>query len=149
LAFAKHQAPSTKHQPPTTSRRVRALILAAVLSAACGAPSTAPVFGENVTVQYNAAVRIPSGTTMVRFISVTTDSRCPFGAQCIWTGDAAVVFLVGGTQQVTLHTNAGTSTVILAGRRLTLVSLSPYPNVSTPIALQDYVATIRFDTAND
>lgn len=128
---------------------MRTLILAAVLTAACGAPSTAPVFGENVTVPFNAAVRIPSDTTMVRFIAVWADSRCPFGAQCIWTGDAAVAFVVGGTQQLILHTNTGTTTVIVAGRRITLVSLSPYPNVSTPIALQDYVATIRFDTAND
>jgi hypothetical protein len=149
LAFANRQPPTAIRHPPSANRLLRTLILAAVLTAACGTPSTAPVFGENVTVQYNAAVHIPSDTTTVRFIGVTAGSRCPFGAQCIWTGDAAVTFVVGGTQQVTLHTNAGTSTVILAGRRLTLVSLSPYPNVSTPIALQDYVATIRFDTAND
>lgn len=128
---------------------MRTLILAVVLAAACGTQSTVPAFGENVTVPFSAAVRIPSDTTTVRFIGVTADSRCPSGAQCIWAGDAALVFIVGGVQQVTLHTNEGTTTVIVAGRRLTLVSLSPYPNVSTPIALKDYVATIRFDTAND
>lgn len=128
---------------------MRALILAACLAAACGAQSTAPKFGENVTVRVNAAVRIPSDTTTVRFIGVTADSRCPSGAQCIWAGDAAVVFLVGGTQQVTLHTNDGAASAFVAGRLLTLVSLSPYPSVSTPIAKNDYVATIRFDTAND
>lgn len=128
---------------------MRTLVLVATLAAACGAASTAPRFGENVTVQYNAAVRVPSDTTTVRFISVTADSRCPMGAQCIWAGDAAVTFLVGGAQQVTLHTNEGASTVFIAGCRLTLISLSPYPNVSTPIAQKDYVATIRFDGTND
>jgi hypothetical protein len=128
---------------------MRSLVLIAAVATACGAQPTAPKFGDDVTVRYDAAVRIPSDTTTVRFIGVTADSRCPSGAQCIWAGDAAVTFLVGGTQQVTLHTNAGTTTVILAGRRLTLVGLSPYPNVSAPIALKDYVATIRFDQALD
>ena len=102
-----------------------------------------------MTVRYNAAVRIPSDSTTVRFTGVTADSRCPSGAQCVWAGDAAVTFLVGGTQQVTLHTMEGPSSVLVAGRLLTLVSLSPYPSVSTTIAQSDYVATIRFDSAKD
>lgn len=128
---------------------MRPLLLAACLAAACGAQSTAPKFGEKVTVRFNAAVRVPSDTTSVRFIGVTADSRCPSGAQCVWAGDAAVAFLVGGTQQVTLHTNEGAASAFVAGRLLTLVSLSPYPKLSTPIAQGDYVAIIRFDTAND
>ena len=128
---------------------MRSLLLAAGLAVACGAQSTAPEFGKNVAVRFNAVVRIPSDTTTVRFTGVTGDSRCPSGAQCVWAGDAAVAFLVGGAQQVTLHTNAGASSVLVAGRLLTLVSLAPYPGVSGPIAKSDYVATVRFDTAKD
>ncbi len=128
---------------------MRALIFVAAFVVACGAQSTAPKFGENVTVRYNAAVRIPSDTTTVRFTGVTADSRCPSGAQCIWAGDAAVTFLVGGTQTVTLHTTEGQSSILVAGRLLTLVSLAPYPSLSKTIAQSDYVATIRFDSAKD
>ena len=128
---------------------MRALIFVATFVVACGAQSTAPNFGEKVSLRYSAAVRVPSDTTTVRFTGVTADSRCPSGAQCVWAGDAAVTFLVGGTQTVTLHTTEGPSSILVAGRLLTLVSLSPYPSVSKTIAQSDYVATIRFDSAKD
>ena len=101
-------------------------ISAAVLiatAAACGASSTAPKFGDAVTVRIGASVRMPNDTTSVQFTDVTADSRCPQGAQCVWEGDAAVVFTVGGAWASTLHTAAvgGPTTLITNGKRLTLV----------------------------
>lgn len=128
---------------------MRTLLLVVTLAAACAARSTAPGFGDKVTVRFNAAVRIPSDTTTVRFTDVRSDSRCPSGAQCVWSGDAEVVFTVGGTQQVTLHTTVGTSSVLVAGRLLSLLDLGPYPSLSTSHPKSDYVATIRFDSARD
>jgi hypothetical protein len=128
---------------------MRTLLLLATFAVACGAQSTAPRFGEKVTMRFNATVRIPSDTTTVHFTDVRSDSRCPSGAQCVWSGDAEVVFTVGGAQQVTLHTTVGASGVLVAGRLLTLLDLAPYPSVSTSKPKSDYVATIRFDSARD
>ena len=128
---------------------MRTLIFASLILAACSSPSTAPRLGDKIAVRFSTHVRIPSDTTTVRFVAVTSDSRCPSDAQCVWAGDAAVVFLVGGTQQVTLHTNEGANSVLVAGRLLTLVSLAPVPKAGSPIAQADYVATVRFDSPKD
>ncbi|MHB1312646.1 MAG: hypothetical protein ACYC3L_11580 [Gemmatimonadaceae bacterium] len=126
-----------------------ALALAATV--ACGASSTEPKFGEAVAVKLGASVRIPNDTTTVRFSDVTADSRCPQGAPCVWAGDAAVVFTVGGSWASTLHTSSvgGPTTLLTNGKRLTLVSLAPVPKVGESIAKESYVATIRFDAALD
>lgn len=130
---------------------MRALVLIACFSAACGAQSTAPRLGENIVVRFNEAVRIPSDTTTVRFAAVTSDSRCPSGAQCVWAGEATVVFTVGGVRPVTLGLQPGSvpSTAIVGMYQITLVALTPYPAVNKSIAKSDYVATIRFDSARD
>jgi len=126
-----------------------ALLLA--VFAACGASATGPKFGDPVAVRMGASVRVPNDTTTVRFVDVTADSRCPQGAQCIWEGDAAVVFSVGGAWASTLHTAAvgGPTTMLVNGKRLTLVSLAPVPKVGASIVKGDYVATIRFNAAED
>lgn len=126
-----------------------ALLISA--SAACGTSSTAPKLGEALTVRIGASVRMPNDTTSVQFTDVTADSRCPQGAQCVWEGDAAVVFTVGGVWASTLHTSVvgGPTNLITNGKRLTLVSLAPVTTLNHAITKGDYVATIRFDEAKD
>ena len=130
---------------------MRTPLLLASFAAACGAQSTAPKLGENIAVRFNEAVRIPSDTTTVRFTGVTSDSRCPSGAQCVWAGEATVVFTVGGVQQVALGLQPGSTpgTAIVGMYQITLVALDPYPAVNKSIAKSEYVATIRFDSAKD
>ncbi len=130
---------------------MRTLLLLASLAAACGAQSTAPKLGENIAVGFNEGVRVPSDTTTVRFTAVTSDSRCPSGAQCVWAGEATVVFTVGGAREVTLGLRPGStsSTAIVGMYQITLVALDPYPAVHKSMAKSDYVATIRFDSAKD
>lgn len=78
----------------------------------------------------------------VRFDSVSQDSRCPTGVQCVWAGNAAVklsVLAIGSTvtsslpdlrgvprTAVTLNTNLDPKSVELESTfRLTLVELKP------------------------
>ncbi len=112
-------------------RVLRGLVVAALavaLAVACSGASTAPRLGDDQLVRYGKSVRMPGDTVQVQFAAVTTDSRCPSGAQCIWAGEAAVLFTVGGSEQV---------------------ALSPQPSVNASLAKTDYVATIRFTSAND
>lgn len=129
---------------------MRSLIFAVTL-AACGRSTTDPQLGDNNEVRYGAAVTIPGDTTTVRFTDVTSDSRCPTGAQCVWAGEAVVLFTVGGSEKVTLTlgASAATATAIVRGKQLTLVALKPHPTADSPHAKSDYVATIRFTSAND
>ncbi|MFA6166606.1 MAG: hypothetical protein WC700_08325 [Gemmatimonadaceae bacterium] len=128
---------------------MRSIILALVLTA-CGT-STEPQLGENFDIRLGTTVEIPDETTKVQFTDVTSDSRCPTGAQCVWAGEAVVLFTVGSNQQVslTLGADASKATVIVGGKQFTIVALKPYPKVNESIVKGDYVATIRFTSAND
>jgi hypothetical protein len=129
---------------------MRSMLFACVL-AACGGTSTAPQLGENIEVRLGTSVEIPGDTTRVRFTDVTSDSRCPTGAQCVWAGEAVAVFIVGGKDTVSLTCcgNAQKATAIVRGKQLTFVALKPAPALGGSPAKTDYVATIRFTSAND
>ena len=128
---------------------MRALILALVLTA-CGT-STEPQLGENFEIRLGTTVEIPDDSTRVTFTDVTADSRCPTGAQCVWAGEAVVLFTVGSNQQVPLPLGADASkaTVIVRDKQFTIVALKPYPRVNETITKGDYIATIRFTSAKD
>lgn len=100
----------------------------------------------------SAEVSLPGGGPLsltVRFVEVTSDSRCPDFALCIWEGDAAVRLELSGeaTGAVTLHTpteqigpRAGA-----AGRYwIELIHLSRLDPVRTQRSRPDsYHATLR------
>jgi len=128
---------------------MRALILA-LLFAACGA-STEPQLGEDIEIRLGTSIQIPENGGQVQFTDVTSDSRCPTGAQCVWAGEAVALFTVAGSQQVslTLGADASKATVIVGMHQFTLVALKPHPNVNQTIAKGDYIATVRFTSAKD
>ncbi|WP_142531680.1 hypothetical protein [Saccharicrinis carchari] len=84
----------------------------------------------------------------LQMLSVPADSRCPEGAECVWAGDAHVVFDMvfdnkGGRQHFTLHTNAAFATDTLINNiRLTLIELLPYPVLNQTIKPKDYIVKV-------
>lgn len=138
-------------------RRVPSLAMgvwaALLLAASCAGTAVEPQLGENVEVKYGASVRIPGDTAHAQFTEVTSDSRCPTNAQCVWAGEATVLFTVGGTEKVSLRLGGAVAglgpTAIVRGRQITLVALAPHPAAGTATVKANYVATIRFDSAKD
>jgi hypothetical protein len=125
-------------------------ILLALLLTACGT-STEPQLGDNIEIRLGTTIEIPDDSTRVTFTDVTSDSRCPTGAQCVWAGEAVALFTVGGNQQVSLTLGADPSkaTVIVGMHQFTIVALKPHPKVNESIAKGDYIATVRFTSAKD
>ncbi len=124
--------------------------LFALLLTACGT-STEPQLGDNIEIRLGTTIEIPDDSTRVTFTDVTSDSRCPTGAQCVWAGEAVLLFTVGNSQQVslTLGADASKATVIVRDKQFTLVALKPHPKVNESFAKGDYIATIRFTSARD
>ena len=116
------------------------------LIAACDGDPTGPETGEPFTLAAGERVTLEPLGTHVRFLRVAKDSRCPLGAQCVWAGDGAVVFEIapreGDSVEHTLHTTEGPKAVVLNLFELTLLKLSPYPEVTGDIAPEDYQATL-------
>ncbi len=92
-------------------------------------------------------IRLESTGRSLSLEGVTADSRCPEDVTCVWAGEVTAVFAVlrdDATQahiEVTLGPNTD-ATVSFDSFALTLVAVSPQPRTSTPIAPEDYVASV-------
>jgi len=83
--------------------------------------------------------------TVIRFVGVEGDSRCPKGVHCIWEGSATLRFAVEGTDQTfTLETSRGTPVVVGGTYHLVVESLDPYPGDQKKGDSSTYRATLRF-----
>ncbi len=122
-------------------------VLLLVVVAGCTDSPTAPSveLDDEFTLAPGESRFVATTGLQVRFVQVDGDSRCPADALCIQGGDALVritVTGVGADQDYTLHT--GTMAPVQHGDfTITLVQLSPYPFSATPIAPEDYRATLR------
>lgn len=104
----------------------------------------------NFVLRMGQEVLIADQKLKIKFVSVTEDSRCPKGVDCIWAGNARVVVrLTKGTGKPIerqLDTNpreeSQAETGDLSNYQIKLVSLDPYPVADKPIAAQSYAATL-------
>jgi hypothetical protein len=90
---------------------------------------------ESAPTQFDPAWR-------VGFEGVTTDSRCPKGAQCVWAGEATVrIRLQRGTEaRLTFELSTPPDprqAISTQGHHLRLLQLDPYPVAGKPVVLQD------------
>jgi hypothetical protein len=74
-----------------------------------------------------------------QFVTVSEDSRCPIGALCIWAGNAAVVIKIVDVMD-TLNTNLNPKEIFYNSYKITLLKLSPYPQIGVPRDTTQYVA---------
>lgn len=102
------------------------LLLAACSTGPAGASQRSVAAGETFAMAMGEAVAVADRGTL-RYLRVANDSRCPPGRQCVWAGDAEVVFEWdgGGAQETfSLHTGRGDRSRELGGHRVTLLSLA-------------------------
>ena len=82
----------------------------------------------------------------IKFESVTDDSRCPQGVDCIWSGNAEVVLKVAGmkgeTATIKLNTNLNPKEADYHGYTIKLARLSPYPKKDEKIESDQYEAVL-------
>jgi hypothetical protein len=140
---------------------MRALLVLILATSACvntpaqgvETPTTAPspvqrTGGEPQEVRVGASVPVAGSKTVITFERVSSDSRCPADAKCIWAGDAVVVLQVSGegdgAATLELHANPRFAQQGEAhGVRVTLERLEPYPTTERPVSADTYVAHLR------
>lgn len=126
--------------------------------AACATPSQPGGAGNPATavqVQTSREFDISAGqeahvqgtAIVVRFRSVSNDSRCPSDVQCVWAGNAVVGLTLsqgdGPTTEASLNTTLEPQLTKFAGHTIKLVGLKPVPQSGKPIANGAYVATLE------
>lgn len=119
---------------PITAALLSLTLLAGCATAMGGSRALTP--GMPATLSPGDSVTLPDAS-MLTYVGVSSDSRCPPTVQCIQAGSAVVGFR-HGSHDFTLETNK-TMTTDLGMWRLTLVSL----DFSSPPQ-----ATVRIDAAH-
>ncbi|HJU90148.1 MAG TPA: hypothetical protein VJ672_12185 [Gemmatimonadaceae bacterium] len=106
----------------------------------------------SLRVGETAQVRGTGGDDIhVTFVSVTEDSRCPTGVQCVWEGNARLRLVVaqgGLSSSTSINTTVDPKSAAFAGHTLQLVELRPHPHVGEPISQSAYVARLRLTASS-
>ena len=112
-----------------------------------GWPSNQADLGESFTLAIGESIGISGEDMTIKFVEVTSDSRCPEGAQCIVAGEARIKLTItyeGQDSTVTLVQSGGTTnpaTDTFEGYSLTF-NLKPYPQVDEEISDDEYMLTM-------
>jgi len=125
-------------------------LLACAFSCGCAVHPVQPT----VPLQQPFDLRVGASATLsdgvqVTFDGVTSDSRCPLDAFCVWAGEGVVAVSLSQTPATPVHrelrTTPGASEATYASHTIKLVALAPYPRSTQPIRPAEYVATLSVD----
>jgi hypothetical protein len=124
-------------------------MLSAAVSVGCARNPNQPgdlPLRQSVELRAGSSATLEGGLT-IAFDRVTSDSRCPTNALCVWAGDAIVAVSLsqgsGGPAARELHTDARASEASYLAYSIKLLTLAPYPQTDRAIRPEDYVATIE------
>jgi len=107
--------------------------------------------GTQFDLKINETYSQKSGNFKIKLLNVTSDSRCPNTAYCIWQGQVAV--LVGITLDnknlgnFSLSTLVGHDQIVFGRYALLLVQVSPPALIGKEISASDYVITFQISNA--
>lgn len=104
--------------------------------------------GKEFSIKVGQQLKLEGADSQVKFIGVPQDSRCPTNVNCVWAGNAEVSleWMVDKCPtSITLNTHATSGTgdeSKVAGFRVKLIKLEPYPHSEKKISPGDYTATL-------
>jgi len=103
---------------------------------------------ETIVLKTGQQKSAAKGQIVLKFVSVTDDSRCPTDTNCIWAGNAVVHVKIsnrhgGGSKNSVMNTTTGPKGDQFNGWAIYLTSLTPEPKSSKKIDPKSYVATFE------
>lgn len=126
--------------------RYYAVFLLAFASIASQAGEKVIVLDREFKLKIGESAKAPREGLKVEFDSVSEDSRCPKGVNCVWAGNAKILLKVqkdtGKPADVELNTNINPKTFRYLEYDLSLKELKPYPESDRTIKTSDYEVTV-------
>jgi hypothetical protein len=114
--------------------------------------------GQAFDIKVGQEVSISSQQLTLKFLSVSEDSRCPQGTNCIWEGNNCI-WEGNGKVNIELTPTGQTSYVVelntamsvkseatYLSYKISLLDLQPYPSAGSTIQQSEYIATVRVST---
>ncbi|MEZ4935688.1 MAG: hypothetical protein R2788_26585 [Saprospiraceae bacterium] len=112
---------------------------------------TVPI-GEEIILHVGQTVMVVPDGFRITFSTVSEDSRCPTGVNCIWEGRAVIKLVVENrenTYEVLLETPNSQETtgpaINLFGRTIKLLQVAPYPEADHQITTKEYRIVLLVD----
>jgi hypothetical protein len=117
------------------------ILLLPVFSAACGPAPVTAALGEQFMLYVGKNTVISGEDLKIEFIGVTSDSRCPWGIECVQAGEAQcqmqISYLKSRTSLTFIQQGRDAMTTDFNGFKITF-QLQPYPVYGDKINKKDY-----------
>ena len=129
------------------------ILFGLVASAASGYALTSDDGGDRdgrvrpVTLGVGESFELPDGSVL-EFVELVEDSRCPADAMCIWQGQAVLQFALDGQRFKTTFIGPGDEVVVVDGWAVQVLDVQPYPLASQPHDPADTEVTVRVYSAD-
>lgn len=117
-------------------------------------PNNDPPHAGSITASPGTVFTVENAAgeeVQITFVAVIEDSRCPKNVMCVWAGQAVIALSVEGgpltaPRQVTLTLHAAPEgeSVDIAGMRIQVTDVQPYPEDPNTTQPGDYTATLEF-----
>ncbi|MEK6287537.1 MAG: hypothetical protein AABO57_17475 [Acidobacteriota bacterium] len=121
-------------------------LLLVALAASAREPTSKNVdLGKQFSIKTGQQVVVRGEKLCILFKSVSDDSRCPTGVQCVWAGNAAIEIEVSKKNAptvATLNTFSEPKEIDYKGFKIRLVALNPYPKIDQKIDPKRYEASL-------
>jgi hypothetical protein len=108
--------------------------------------------GEAFRLKIDESATLAADGLMVKFKAVTSDSRCPQGAQCVTAGEADVVLTVKvgeKSQDVTVKFGTDQAKATVEPYAIRILALDPPPILNQTIKDADREIELRVDRTDE
>ena len=107
--------------------------------------------GQPFHIKVGQEASISSQQLSLKFLSVSEDSRCPQGTNCIWEGNGVVNIILTSQSRTsdTVELNTAMSLpseATFLNYNISLLDLQPYPLAGSTIQQSEYIATVSVST---
>lgn len=124
------------------------LLLPLLLQGCSASPSSAGAsLNQPIDLRAGVPVQIEPAHLSISLVEVR-DSRCPADVVCVWAGEVTVILDVSQNgeplEPLELTASPGDNAIpqTIDGYAFVLQEVKPYPRSDTPIASEDYTATV-------
>lgn len=117
------------------------ILLLPAVSLSCTAANIPASLGQQFTLPVYKTAEVTGESLLVRFVGVTSDSRCPTGVYCLWAGQAKCQLEITyqystETLEVTISSNMA---LVMVYHQYTIrATLDPYPQANQEIKSDEY-----------
>ena len=121
---------------------IHAILVLFFFSSCSGITSNPVELNTEFDLKLGEQAVLTSQELVIAFDDVTEDSRCPEDVLCIWAGNASIKISTPGKSIPNINTSLDPKSISIEGFRITLITLSPYPNTKKPFKKEEYVARL-------